>query len=83
MQNTKTGRKKCCTNNICDLSGNVEEMTQEKQGCINRVVRGGTYLQTQITRENSEICKFQSLSFFIVFYIIEAQHKRTNFRKKY
>ena len=40
----KTGSKKeCCTNNIYDLPGNVYEMTQEKKGYINRVVRGGAY----------------------------------------
>ena len=40
----KTGSKKeCCTNNICDLPGNVDEMTQERKGYINCVVRGGAY----------------------------------------
>ena len=33
----------CCTNNIYDLAGNVQEWTQEQHGSFGRVMRGGNY----------------------------------------
>lgn len=40
----ETGRyKKCCTNNIYDFAGNVDEWTQERNDCLFHVVRGGDY----------------------------------------
>lgn len=41
----KTGsNSKWCTNNIHDFFGNVDEWTQEKHGDMDRVIRGGCYV---------------------------------------
>lgn len=39
----KTGsREEWCTNNICDVAGNVWKWTQEQNGSSDRVIRGGS-----------------------------------------